>query len=65
MAREKKWTKKDYVIQAEEFVCCYGKGNDWNTMVYDYCKLWEEENRPLPFDPDVFLGEIFDAEKRA
>lgn len=60
MAKPKKWTKKDYQTQAEEFVSCYGKGYCWSEFMYEYCQLWEG---PLPFDPDTLMAAIYKAEE--
>lgn len=61
MAKQKKWTKKDYTLNAEEFVSCYGKGYCWEQFVCEYMDLFERgEARP---DPDTLLAAIYKAEK--
>lgn len=56
----KKWTKKDYTTQAEEFVSCYGKGYCRDEFISEYCQLFEGR---LPFDPDELQSAILAAEK--
>lgn len=61
MAKSKKWTKKDYQTQAEEFVSCYGKDYCWEEFVYEYMQLFEpDEATP---DPDLLLSAIYKAAK--
>jgi hypothetical protein len=60
MSNAKKWTKKDYTTQAEEFVSCYGKGYCRDEFVSDYCQLFEGR---LPFDPDKLQDAILTVEQ--
>ena len=62
MAKPKKWTKKDYQTQAEEFVSCYGTGYCWDEFMYEYCQLFEGT---LPFNVDKLMNAIYEAEKAA
>lgn len=60
MSNAKKWAKKDYTTQAEEFVSCYGKGHCRDEFLSEYCQLFEGR---LPFDPDKLQSAILEAEK--
>ncbi len=58
--KNKAWTAKDYKLNAEEFVSCYGKGYCWDEFVYEYMGLFERgEAKP---DPDMLLAAIRKAE---
>ena len=58
----KNWSTKDYAVQAEEFVACYGVGYCRDEFIDEYCRLFEGR---LPFDPDKLLLAIIAAERSA